>query len=110
MFRSSGALSEINPLQILQHANIPADLKDVAFTMLRRLCGTFGRLPRSCLINEDLKTQEEIPFATRGYTDLWKRTWSGRNIAVKALRFSPDDDRSKITKVTVSFVGRLLGY
>ena len=77
--------------------------------MLRRLCGTFGRLPRSCLINEDFKTQEDIPFATRGYTDLWKRVWNGRKVAVKALRFSPDDDRSKTTKVTVFFIDRSLG-
>ena len=73
--------------------------------MLRRICGTFGRLPRSCLINEDFKMQEEIPFATRGYTDLWKRVWNGRKVAVKALRFAPDDDRSKTTKVTIFSVG-----
>ena len=94
--------------QILQHADIPGDLKSTAFTMLRRLCGTFGRLPSSCLINEDLKMQEEIPFATRGYTDLWKRAWSGRKVAVKALRFAPDDDRSKTTKVRV-FSGQSRG-
>jgi len=67
-------------VQILQHPDIPGDLKSTAFTMLRRLCGTFGRLPRSCLINEDLKTHEEIPFATRGYTNLWKREWKGRKV------------------------------
>jgi len=94
-------LSEIDPPQILQHANIPGDLKGTAFAMLRKLCGAFGRLPRSCLIHEDFKMQEEIPFATRGYTDLWKRDWNGRKVAVKALRFAPDDDRNKITKVIV---------
>lgn len=77
--------------------------------MLRRLCGAFGRLPRSCLINEDFKTQEEIPFATRGYTDLWKRDWNGRKVAVKALRFAPDDDRNKTTKVMVFLIGRSPG-
>jgi hypothetical protein len=97
------------PIQILQHENVPGDLKSTAFTMLRRLCGTFGRLPSSCLINEDFKTQEEIPFATRGYTDLWKREWDGRKVAVKALRFSPDDDRGKTTRVTIFLVDRSLG-
>ena len=53
--------------------------------------------------------QEEIPFATRGYTDLWKRDLNGRKVAVKALRFAPDDDRSKTTKVTVLSVDRSLG-
>ena len=98
----------IDSLQILQHADISADLKGTAFSMLRRLCGTFGRLPRSCLINEDFKTQEEIPFATRGYTDLWKREWNGGKVAVKALRFAPDDDRNKTTKVMTFLVDRSL--
>jgi hypothetical protein len=57
------------------------------------------------MINEDFKTQEEIPFATRGYTDLWKRECNGRKVAVKALRFAPDDDRNKTTKVMVFLVG-----
>ena len=101
--------SETDSLQILHHPDITGELKSTAFTVLRRLCGAFGKLPRSCLINEDFKTKEEIPFATRGYTDLWKRDWNGRKVAVKALRFGPDDDRSKTTKVTILSVGRSLG-
>ena len=98
--------SEIDPQKILQHPDIAPDLKSTAFTVLRRLCGTFGKLPRSCLISEDFKLQEEMPFATRGYTDLWKRDWNGRKVAVKALRFGPDDDRSKTTKVAISSVSQ----
>ena len=92
-------MSETDPLQILQHPDISGELKSAAFTLLRRICGAFGRLPRSYLIKEDFKTEQEIPFATRGYTDLWKRDWKGRKVAVKALRFGPDDDRNKTTKV-----------
>ena len=92
-------------MQILQHPNIPGGLKSTAFTILRRLCGTFGKLPTSCLINEDFKTQEEIPFATRGFTDLWRRDWNGKKVAVKALRFAPDDDRNKTIKVIALLVG-----
>ena len=66
-------------------------------------------LPRSYLINEDFKMQEGTPFATRGYTDLWKGECNERKVAVKALRFAPDDDRSKTTKVAVFLVGRSLG-
>ena len=74
--------------------------------MLRKLCGTFAKLPRTYLINEDFKTQEEIPIAIRGYTSLWKRDWDGRKVAVKALMFTPDDDRGKAKKVTVFPVDR----
>ena len=108
MFRSSRALGEINPPQILQDVNIPGDLKSTAFTILRILCGTFRRLPRSCMINEDLKTHEEMPFATRRNTDLWKRVCNGRRVAVKALRFASDDDRGQITRVTSFSGGRSL--
>ena len=104
------ARSRLNivPLQILQHADIPGDLKSTAFTILRILCGTFRRLPRSCMINEDLKTHEGMPFATRRNTDLWKRVWNGRRVAVKALRFASDDDRGQITRVTSFSGGRSL--
>ena len=63
----------------------------------------------SCLINEDFKTHEDIPFAIRGFTDLWKRDWNGRKVAVKSLRFAPDDDRDKTITVTTSLVGRSRG-
>lgn len=92
-----------NPLQILQHPEITVELKSTAFFVLRKLCGTFGGLPTSCSINEDFKTQEEMPFAARGYTDLWERNWDGRKVAVKALRFGLDDDKNETTKVTVLF-------
>lgn len=99
-------LSTINFLQILQHPDISSDLKSAAFTVLRRLCGTFGRVPKSCLINEDFKTKGEMPFVTRGYTDLWQRRWNGRKVAVKELRFAPDDDKKKITKVARGLIPR----
>jgi hypothetical protein len=101
--------SENNSLQILQHKDLTGELKSTAFSLLRKLCGTSGRLPGSYLIYEDFKTREDIPFATRGYTDLWKRDWRGKKVAVKALRFGPDDDRGKATKVTILFVGTLQG-
>ena len=105
MVRNWCGLNEIVSPQILQHPNIPGNLKSAAFTILRKLCGTFGKLPTSCLIEEDFKTRDDIPFATRGYTDLWKRDWNGRKVAVKMLRFAPDDDRSKTIKVIASLVG-----
>ena len=69
--------------------------------MVRELCGTFGRLPGSCLINEDLQINREIPFAASAYADLWKGNWNGKMVAVKALRCSDDDDKSGIRKVVV---------
>ena len=67
--------------------------------VLRRLCGTFERLPDSCLINEELRINDGMPFATRAYADLRKGTWNGERVAIKLLRFSAEDDRGKVTKV-----------
>ena len=58
------------------------------------------------MINEDLNMQEEIPFAARGYTGLWKREFNGRKVAVKEVTLAPDDDRNKTTKVMVFLVAR----
>ena len=99
----------MDPLQILQHANIPSDLKGTAFTILQRLCSAFERLPRSFLIDKDFKIQGEIPFATRTYTNLWRRDWNGRGVAVKALRLAPGDGGSRATRVMAFLVGRSLG-
>jgi len=92
--------NEIDPLQILEDAKIPGVLKSTAFAMLRELCGAYGRLPKSHLIEEDSETREGVPFATRGYTDLWKRDLNGRMFVVKALRFRPNDDSREATQVT----------
>ena len=85
--------------QILGHENIPNHLRSTAFGILRRLCGTFQQLPNSCLISEELKINDGIPFAIRAYADLRKGRWRGESVAVKLLRFAPGDDRAKITKV-----------
>ncbi|KAF9781243.1 kinase-like domain-containing protein [Thelephora terrestris] len=90
-------LIELIEQTILKHPDIAGELKSVAFTVLRRLCGTFGMLPRSCIINEDFRAKEEAPFASRGYVDLWKLDWDGRKVAVRTLRFGPGDDRSETT-------------
>ena len=84
---------------MLRHGDIPSQLKGTAFGVLTRLCGTFQRLPDSCLIGEELNIDNGIPFATRTCADLWKGVWRGERVAVKLLRFSADDDRPKITKV-----------
>lgn len=66
---------------------------------MRRLCGAFQQLPDSCLIGEGLKIKGGMPFATRTYADLRKGKWKGKDVTVKLLRFSANDDRVKITKV-----------
>ena len=63
----------------------------------------------SCLINEDFKTHDEIPLVIRGFTDLWKRDWNGKKVAVKSLRFALDNDRGKAIKVTASLINRSRG-
>ncbi|KAF9648301.1 kinase-like protein, partial [Thelephora ganbajun] len=87
-----------NDLQVLRHEKIPGHLKSTALGILRRLCGAFQQLPNSCLVGEELRINDGIPYATRTYADLRKGNWKGEGVAVKLLRFSAGDDRAKITK------------
>lgn len=57
-------------------------------------------MPRSCLIEEGLSTEGEIPFSTRGFTTLWKGRLDGNRVAIKMLRLGPDDNERKITTVS----------
>lgn len=86
-------------MQVIQHDAIPNHLKSTAFGVLRRLCGTFKRLPDSCLIGEELQIDNGMPHAARAYADLRRGSLKGESVAVKLLRFSTGDNRVKITKV-----------
>ena len=92
-----------NTSQVLPHENIPGRQKSIALRILRRLCGTFEKLPHSCLIGDELQINDGLPVETHAYADLRKGVWRGEDVAVKLLRFAPDDDRAKITKVSSAF-------
>ena len=97
------ALEELDGLQVLQHEDIPDRLKNTAFGILRQLCGTFQRLPDSCLIGEQLQIDCGMPSATRICSDLRKGNLKGEIVAVKLLRLSTGDNRPKVINVTSSF-------
>ena len=92
-----------NISQVLPHEKIQGTYKCIALKILRRLCGTFGRLPNSCLIGDELKINDGLPVETHAYADLRRGVWKDEDVAVKLLRFAPDDDRAKITKVSSTF-------
>ena len=89
--------------QILQDSGILNHLKCTALSILRRLCGTFGQLPNSCSIGDELEIDDGLPLATHPYADLQRGTRRGEDVAIKFLRFAAGDDRAKITKVSSAF-------
>jgi len=74
--------------------------------MLRRLSGRFKKLPQSYLIEEGLSTEGDIAFSTRGFTTLWMGRLNGSRVAIKMLRFGPDDDEDLIVSVSREIGGR----
>lgn len=61
------------------------------------------------MISGNFETNQEIPFASHGYSDIYRRDWDGGKVAVKALRFHLDDDGSERMKVTTVFIDDNLG-
>ena len=61
------------------------------------------------MIDGNFESSGETLSASRGYSDLCKRDWNGKKVAIKALRFHLKGDRSERTKVTALFVDDPLG-
>ena len=53
---------------------------------LRKLCGIFGVLPRSFILVPTFDERETEPFATGGFSDVYKATISTRPVAIKTLK------------------------
>ncbi|KAF9647854.1 kinase-like protein [Thelephora ganbajun] len=52
---------------------------------LQRLCGTYGILPSSFILPDTFDGYGSMPFATGGYSHVYRMTFQGRPVAVKHL-------------------------
>jgi len=67
---------------------------------LRKLCGTFGILPSSFILELAFDERGTEPFATGGFSYVYKATINGRPVAVKTLRVPTTADPKKVHKVS----------
>lgn len=73
-----------------------------AVRALRKVCGIYGLLPYSHIISRGLTLvnsgQAKRPFASGGFSDVWKAMNSGRPYAIKQLRTYEVDNIEKVKK------------
>ena len=79
-------------------ARLDPELRQLAFNVLRKLCGRIGHLPESYLLSDRFDVSDEI-FASGGFADVRMGVLKGKSVAVKTLRVSLTDDKAKIRTV-----------
>ena len=67
---------------------------------LRKLCGTFGVLPSSFTLPPALVERDPAPFASGGYSNVYKATFRNRPIVIKVLNVITQLEREKLHKVS----------
>ena len=84
--------------QAFRAARLDAQLRQLAFSVLRGLCGRIGHLPDSYLLSAKFDLSG-MPRASGDFADVWMRALKEKSVAVKSLRVSEVDDKAKIRKV-----------
>ena len=74
------------------------ELRQLAFSILRKLSNRTGHLPESYLLSEKFDISGKI-IASGGFADVRMGVFKGKNVAVKTLRVSLSDDKGKIRRV-----------
>lgn len=76
------------------------ELHALAFSVLRRLCGSVGCLPESYLLPNEFDLSG-LPRVSGGFADVRMRVFEGKNVAVKSVRVSEMDNKARIRKVGI---------
>ena len=92
------------PQQLIDTLESGSEIYHKSLRALRRTCGIYGLLPASHLISERLSLvitgQMKRPFASGGYSDVWKaRNDGGQIFAIKQLRSYEADNLRHLKKV-----------
>ena len=85
-------------VEAFRAARLEPEIRQLAFRVLRKLCGKAGHLPESYLLSHKFDLSE-MPRAFGGFADLRKGVYKGKDVAVKSLRVHEADDKARIRKV-----------
>ena len=83
-------------------------LRKKCLLVLRKLCGLCGSLPSSHMIQEGLQKTDDYAFTSGGFADVYRGTYKGQKVAIKAFRIYAQGDLMQVRKVTL-FLLRLTG-
>jgi hypothetical protein len=50
-----------------------------------------------------MKKITDVPFASGGYSDVWRGLYKGENVSIKAFRVYMTDNVKQLTKVSNAF-------
>ena len=98
---SSVVQSSHNTLdQALGYDDELPETKNKLHRALRKTCAEVGILPSSYYLdNNQVKRVNEVPFASGGYSDVWRGSCNGENVSIKAFRVYTTDNIQQLTKV-----------
>ena len=89
----------LNP-KIREQAAPTVLVKDVKFVAtLGDISSDILLLPNSTGSLQGLKKRGEIAVASGGTTDIWRGTWNGQQVALKAFRIYPPQDLQEAKKI-----------
>lgn len=93
--------------QALGYGSEPPETKAKLHRALRKTCGEVGILPSSYYLDEnEIKKLNEVPFASGGYSDVWRASYQEENVSIKALRVYAVDNIKQLTKVSHTLTPR----
>lgn len=100
------------PLQALGYEDELPETKGKLQRALRKACAEAGILPDSYYLDANqIKRLSEVPFASGGYSDVWRGTYKEENVSIKAFRVYTTDNIKNLTKVSNLFHdGRVYDY
>ena len=99
--------AELTPfahLQALGYDDGLPDAKNKLHRALRKTCAEAGILPTSYYLDDkQIKKLNDVPFASGGYSDVWRGSYKGENVSIKAFRVYTTDNIKHLTKVLSIF-------
>ena len=97
-------------LQAIEHDDGVPDTKSRFQRALRKACSEVGILPDSYYLNtSQIKKLNDVPFASGGYSDVWRGSYLEENVSIKAFRVYTTDNIENLTKVLNVFQGDRVG-
>ena len=93
-------------LQTLNQTGISQQSGRAYLKYLQRLCGAFGVLPASFMLTDGLDV-ESRPVTSSGFAVVYKATYNGLPVVVKAFKTTSMDDLENVRKVSDSSSGQI---
>lgn len=102
-FLSSNRLlshQELPLVQALGYDDGLPETKSKLHRALRKTCAEVGILPSSYYLdNNQMSKVNDVPFASGGYSDVWRGSYKGGDVSIKAFRVYTTDNIRQLTKV-----------